>query len=419
MSGKEYDWENGAIIEDHSRRKHKILREYIFDYLIVRCSYGPRERFRIAIVDGFSGGGRYRCGTAGSPIIFIEELNRATNFVNVKRASEGLKLIEVECLLILNDANATAIDLLRENISPLEAEIKETNPRLHIQVEYLNQFFEVAYPRVKEFLSVGRYTNVIFNLDQCGDSHVERNTILDIMRSYPAVEVFYTFMISALLAFLKKNQPKQLFERLKHVGISNGDIEKLTTVMSRKDWLAAAEKMVFDNFKLFAPYVSPFSINNPDGWRYWMIHFANVYRARQVYNNILHDNAGQQAHCGRHGLNMLSYDPRYDDQILYLFDQEARESAKKQLVGDIANLVTDVGGAMSVSNFYEVIYNDTPAHTDDIHSAIMENPDLEVLTNSGGERRKPNTIKVDDVIRRKSQMTFFPIFRKPPTIDEE
>ncbi|MEQ9346722.1 MAG: three-Cys-motif partner protein TcmP [Thalassospira sp.] len=410
MAGKEYDWENGAILEDHSRRKHKILREYIFDYLLVRCSYGPRDRFRIAIVDGFAGGGRYRCGTPGSPLIFIEELKRAVEQVNVKRAAEGQKFIEVESLLVFNDASPTAINLLRDNIAPVLAEITESTPRLHLRVEYLNEFFESAYPKIKESLGQGRYTNVIFNLDQCGDSHVERNTILDIMRSYPAVEVFYTFMISALLAFLKKNEPEMLQERLKHIGVSTVDIDKLSSIMSRKDWLATAEKIVFDNFRLFAPYVSPFSINNPGGWRYWMIHFANVYRARQVYNNILHDNAGQQAHCGRHGLNMLSYDPRHDDQMLYLFDQQARDSAKQQLIGDIANLVTNVGGAMSVGNFYEVIYNDTPAHTDDIHSAIIENPDLEVLTTSGGERRKPNTIKVDDVIKRKSQMTFFPLF---------
>ena len=52
----------------------------------------------------------------------------------------------------------------------------------------------------------------------------------------------------------------------------------------------------------------------------------------------------------------------------------------------------------------------TPAHTDDIHSAMIENPDIEVLTQVGGERRKSNTIAVDDIIRLKRQMSFFPAF---------
>jgi hypothetical protein len=180
--------------------------------------------------------------------------------------------------------------------------------------------------------------------------------------------------------------------------------------MGRQDWLGTAEKIVFDAFRLYAPYVSPFSINNPDGWRYWLIHFAKSYRARQVYNNILHENASLQAHFGRSGLNMLSYDPRHDEGMLYLFDDDGRASARTQLLGDIPRLVTEAGDAMSMTEFYESIYNVTPAHADDVHAAIIENPDLEVITPAGGERRKANTIGVNDIIKVKNQRSFFPMF---------
>ena len=86
-----------------------------------------------------------------------------------------------------------------------------------------------------------------------------------------------------------------------------------------------------------------------------LIHFANAYRARQVYNNILHDNASLQAHFGRSGLNMLSYDPRHDEGMLYLFDDSGRASAKNQLLGDIPRLVTNARRAMSMMEFYENI----------------------------------------------------------------
>lgn len=250
MVEKRYEWADGAKLEEHSRRKHKILREYVFDYLTVRCRLPQQERFRLAIVDGFAGGGRYQCGSPGSPLIFIEELKRAVEAVNTQRAVQGLGAVEVECLLVFNDANRDAIELLK--------------------------------------------------------THVERNTILDIMHSYPAAEIFYTFVISSLLAFLQKDQPERLRAQLDHLGLTSNDIQALDALMSQKDWLGTAEKIVFDAFRLCAPYVSPFSINNPGGWRYWLIHFANAYRARQVYNNILHDNASLQAHFGRSGLNMLS-----------------------------------------------------------------------------------------------------------------
>ncbi len=410
MVEKRYKWTDGATLEEHSRRKHKILREYVFDYLTVRCKLPQQERFRLAIVDGFAGGGRYRCGTAGSPVIFIEELKRAVEAVNTQRAVQGLGAIEVECLLVFNDASRDAIELLKTHVAPMQADIALSCPKLHIRVEYLNEFFKAAYPKIKSFLGQGRYRSVIFNLDQCGHSHVERETILDIMHSWPAAEIFYTFVITSLLAFLQKDQPERLRAQLDHLGIPANDVQALDGLMSRKDWLGTAEKIVFDAFRLCAPYVSPFSINNPGGWRYWLIHFANAYRARQVYNNILHDNASLQAHVGRPGLNMLSYDPRHEEGVLYLFDDSGRASAKAQLLDDIPRLVTEAGDAMSVMEFYESIYNVTPAHADDVHAAIIENPDLEVITPAGGERRKANTIAVSDVIKLKNQRSFFPMF---------
>jgi three-Cys-motif partner protein len=192
---KRYEWAEGAKLDEHSHRKHKILREYVFDYLTVRCRLPQQERFRLAIVDGFAGGGRYQCGSPGSPLIFIEELKRSVEAVNTQRAVQGLGAVEVECLFVFNDASRDAIELLKTHVAPMQAVVSQTCPKLHLRVEYLNEFFEVAYLDIKRLLEQGRYRSVIFNLDQCGHSHVERNTILDIMHSYPAAEIFYTFVI--------------------------------------------------------------------------------------------------------------------------------------------------------------------------------------------------------------------------------
>ena len=180
--------------------------------------------------------------------------------------------------------------------------------------------------------------------------------------------------------------------------------------MSNNDWLGAAERLVFASFRNCATYVSPFSINNPDGWRYWLIHFANNYRARQEYNNVLHQNSSMQAHFGRSGLHMLSFDPADEANALYLFDVSGRIEAGKQLFEDIPRLLTDFGDAIGVGEFYGSIYNMTPAHMDDVHAAIIGNPDLEVITEYGGERRKANTIGPSDTLRMKRQRSFFPMF---------
>src|SRR5262249_37304164 len=156
--------------------------------------------------------------------------------------------------------------------------------------------------------------------------HVNKLALVDIMQSFRSPEVFFTFMIGALIAFLRKTDPALLQMQLAHVGLTSENVDDLqASIMSRREWLGAAERMVFGAFRSCAPYVSPFSIHNPDGWCYWLIHLANSYRARQVYNNVLHENSSVQAHFGRSGLDMLAYDPSHHSGDLYLFDDSGRE----------------------------------------------------------------------------------------------
>jgi hypothetical protein len=65
---------------------------------------------------------------------------------------------------------------------------------------------------------------------------------------------------------------------------------------------------------------------------------------------------------------------------------------------------------MSVMDFYTNVYNETPAHSDDIHEMMLANPDMEVLTPSGNPRRSTNTITPEDTLRVKMRKSFFPIF---------
>ena len=109
--------------------------------------------------------------------------------------------------------------MLKENLAPLLAEIRANAPQLHIRVSYLNDPFEVAHPKIKELLEKGRFRNVLFNLDQCGHSSVRRGTLVDILRSRQAVEIFYTFSIASLLAFLSTDEPEALAAQLAHLGL--------------------------------------------------------------------------------------------------------------------------------------------------------------------------------------------------------
>lgn len=339
-------------------------------------------------------------------MIFIEELESALTEINVQRTSQGFGPVEIEARLFFNDLEPQAIKLLASHCEPLIAEISKRSPRLHLKAEYSLGAFEEVYPEIKKTILSSRYKSLIFNIDQYGTSDVKLSTIQDIMRIVPSTEIFYTFAIQALLTYLSQKDPIRLSSQLGHLGITADHLDVPDSLVSRKEWLGSAEKLVFDTLQGCAPFVSPFSIRNPNGWRYWMMHLANNYRARQVYNDLLHNN-GELDHFGRSGLRMLSYNPETEGR-LYLFQENDRKAAREDLLNDIPRLVSEERDGMTMSAFYEAAYSATPAHKNDIHSAIFESDELEVLTPDGGLRRRSRTISIADHIRLKPQRTLFP-----------
>lgn len=412
MVQKPFDWEGYIELPDHSRRKHKVVREYFENYLRARCPFPYQRRFSLAIVDGFAGAGLYSCGSPGSPLIFLETLRKFVTEKNVEREGMGMPPLQVDCQLILNDLNQEAVRILQHNVAPIIEDIRATEPNLMVVDSYHSKPFEEAYSPIAQQLEREGVQNVLFNLDQAGHSLVRRATIDDIMRRFRKAEIFYTFFIQPLLTFLQRNNPANLRRQLSALDLQESVVSQLDCIASTNEWLGCAEKLVFDEFRSSAPFVSPFSIKKPDGWRYWLIHFANEDRARQVYNDVLHGNSTLQAHFGRAGLDMLSFDPSHQEAQLYLFDQQGQDRAMAQLIDDIPKLLSGSGDVMRVGEFYRLAYNMTPAHSDDIHRAIQENPDLEVRTETGGTRRKAERISRSDHLILKPQTSFFPRFRR-------
>ena len=68
MPRSHYEWPEGrsSHIEEHSLAKHRILREYILDYIRILTSNPKRERLHLDIIDGFAGGGTYVLPNGGN-----------------------------------------------------------------------------------------------------------------------------------------------------------------------------------------------------------------------------------------------------------------------------------------------------------------------------------------------------------------
>lgn len=400
-----YKWIDGAILGSHSRKKHEVLRRYLVEYLQIRCRTPQRTRFRFAIVDGFAGGGAYQGGEIGSPLIFLELLREQSQAINIRRSVDGMAQIQFECLLIFNDLDPNAIEVLRGNVAPLQASCDQMKD-LTVRIVFMNVEFESAYSQIKEQLYINKIArNVFFNLDQCGNTLVKRRTIVDILNTYPSSEVILNFAAQSMFTYLSRNNPEALRKTLEQHGIENSKIEDLSEVANKTEWRAAIEKLVFESYRSCGSYVSPFAINNPDGWLYWLLHFANEPKARQVYNDLLHESSGLQGHYGRSGLNMLTYDPSKEGQY-YLFADEDRKRAREELYYDVPRVVSEFGNSIEVSEFIRNVSNETPSHSRDIAQAMIDSPDISVVTANGGVRRTANGIRPTDILVLKPQRSF-------------
>jgi len=400
MVKREYDWENGAALGQHSKIKLEIVKEYIHEYVRVRCGLPQQERFRLSFVDGFCGAGEYSCGTLGSPLMVLQTLKTVSSEINFRRKVDGFNPISFEYFMYFNDLSPFAIQSLRSKVDAFMAEHQADPGGVTFHVNYFEGDFGNNLTSIAERVLASKVRNTIFNLDQYGHSDVSEQHLQAALSLTRSSEVFLTFSIKSFLAFISpsKRQNNRVFD---------GQISEISLNKTKKEWLAAVERVVFEEFQSLANFVSPFSINNQGGWEYWLVHFANSYRARQVYNDILHRKKNSQAHVGRSGLQMLRY-TSIEETSLYLFDGPSRQGAREELLTDVPRFISDCtsDASLSVGDFFDQTYNQTPAHSDDLNNALIKSPDIEVLTAAGGKRRKPQMIKRTDTIRLTPQRTF-------------
>ncbi len=420
MAKVKYSWADEVQLKKHTRCKLNILREYFAQYLRVKCSLMVRH-FRIAIVDGFAGGGIYKDGTAGSPLIFLEELKLFFIETTIKR-DKTLPQLSIECLFIVNEDDPEANESLYKQLQLWEQDNDIPKEHFNVKIQKLQKPFLDVYPEIRQTLWNRKFQNVLFNIDPCGYTDFNLTTLQDIMKSFKNVEVFYTCMIGALLQYTTKQKGdgrasrdsiEENIKKLLDVPIENFLEDK--SLWKKPHWLGAAERIVHKKLSNTADFVSPFAINQEGnvGYNYWLLHFANNYRAREVYNDVLHGNARGAAHFGKSGLKMLEYTPEEKNVGLFNISKdstEMRTKSKEELHYDIPRFISEFGDAISVIDFKSAIYNDTPAHSNDIKDVLIDNSDLEVFTDNGGKRRSSDSITNTDIIRLNKQKTFYSYF---------
>lgn len=280
MSHEHHDWQIGKdppLIRPHSLAKHRVLRAYLERYVSVLTANPRQEQFRVTLVDGFAGGGRYldcrsKEDRPGSPLIMLKAMDQAAEDAQRKRS----KPFHLDVQYIFVEKDPEALDYLCNVLNDSKyAQLVGDRIQL-IEGEFASQVPEiVAFVKGR-----GRADRAIFLLDQFGYADVPLPTIRDILATLDNAEVILTFATDFLIDYLSENEQTQRI--LENIGISLPS-RTIGTAKEERNWRRTIQFALHREIpeKTGAKFYTPFFIRSADSHRdFWLIHLSGHFRAR-------------------------------------------------------------------------------------------------------------------------------------------
>ena len=338
MGRKNHDWKIGQeppLIRPHSLAKHRVLRSYLEQYVKVLTSNPRQEQFRLTLIDGFAGGGRYldsrtKEERSGSPLIMLEAMEKAAQECQNER-SKPFNL-DVQFIFIEKDPDALAY--LRETL--LASRFAKL---IGDKIQIVPGDFISNIAKTVEFVKQrGRANRAIYVLDQFGYVDVPFSTIREILATLDNAEIMLTLATDFLIDYLTDSPSTQKVIEKAGLALSPAQI---ATAKENRDWRRCIQRLLHREIveKTGAAFYTPFFIRSADSHRdFWLVHLSGHFRARDVMVGLHWKENNCFAHYGGAGLGMLGYDERDDSGITkqstlpgFFFDETALLSSQYEL----------------------------------------------------------------------------------------
>ena len=412
-SNSRFSWRNGPPrLETHSRAKHQILREYIISYLKVVCQQQRMPEFKIALVDGFSGGGKYEGQEPGSPFVLIQSVNEAEYLINSSRASTAQVNIR---------ANHYFVEENKDNYIYLQESIKESEYKSRLGKAlflFRGTFREHLREIVEHIKKIAPRAGggAIFFLDQTGYTDVSIGDIQYIRSNLPQSEIIVTVSIDWLIDFIGNEE--SLKKTTDSIGITQYlDIDEIVKIKKEKsvEWRSIIESKFSIAFQKAAEYrfFIPFFIEPLYGHRgYWLLHLSSNVRAHNVMMECVWGNANFMKHYGNTGLDIykIAYKPSNGVPLPGMsFTEIERRNHKNGLIEKMPDYIWKRGGG-PLKNIIENTCNNTAADLSlykESLSEIWDQGDIDVRGKSGGKKKKREIHDSDIIIPNRQQSFFF------------
>lgn len=406
-------WDQGTFpsLELHSRAKLNLTADYVTDYIkiVAGKNFGATE-FKLTVVDGFAGGGRYRDGFEGSPFVLMKAVRLAEAEINQSGRRLPLKV----------DAHFYFVEQDRFAFECLKHEIQQSEFKDHIG-RTIFLFHGLFGRRVNEIIintnerhkrGGGR---VLFFLDQCGYSAVNPAQIRRISGCLNGkAEFIINFAVDWFSDFMTDSQQfRTVFEGL-HLDeyLDFNELVRLKREQSVSYPFLLESKLASAYWNVTGiPYFSPFYIQ-PEGRHrgYWLLHLAPHARARSAMADVHWRNANGSRHYGGRGLGMLAFKPNgHPEDFLtgMSFTQNIRTDAKTALMEDLSNRIrSDYPAGVLFTDLVNAICNETMANIPLVGEALAElaSEHSLIITGPQGGAKRTRDLTAGDVIMPSAQL---------------
>ncbi|QPC45042.1 three-Cys-motif partner protein TcmP [Kaustia mangrovi] len=411
---KNFAWTLGGPlprIEAHSERKLEVLRRYLDVYFDTVASIPHMDCLKIAIVDGFCGGGKYQRGEEtipGSPLIILDAVRDAQERLNRDRR----KPFEIAASFHFVDDEPDHIEHLR-GVIEAAGYADKLGSTIHLYPGKFAEHLPTIMAKISDRQRAGRS---IFLLDQWGYLDVPMASIRAIFGKLTRAEVLLTFSIDALLNYLSTD--RKASATLAQFGVDREFISMWEANKSDIDFSRiTAQRAVMSHLRnnSQALFFTPFMLFSQASGRMMMFaHLSQHQTARDKMLGVHWDFQNRFTHIGRGSLFELGFDARLleDKGSLFRFTELDRETMMGELREELPDKVLGMLGAgpISLGELMAVLGNQTAARNTDIFSVLQTlaaERVLEIVSKEGREKRPTTALKISDRLAMPRQKTFW------------
>jgi three-Cys-motif partner protein len=384
MAKKEnkYAWRIGSpppVLEQHSAVKHRIIENYVRNYIQTLMSQAHIPKLQLTLIDGFSGGGCYQVEDAnalvdGSPLLMMRAVREARAALNRGRNKPRELCVNYDFI----DIEPETIDYLNYWLNG-RADDKAIDMEDKQRTSVRCADFLAELPRIRNEIKQRRFgERAIFVLDQYNYNDLPMAEMAGLMRDLKGSEIILTFNVGSLLTYISDHAANR--KPMARIGLEKyipwEQIQTLKATDSQR-WRQILQRHVAHGIKTetgaqFATlfFVRPLGSNT---WDYWLIHLSNHYKAHEVMKDLHWDHATEFGHELEPGVFMQGYDAnkddRYTQQSPFDFGPDSRQRCIEGIHEHLGQIVTALNQPITIR---DLVYQSASRSPGPPHSDVMD-----------------------------------------------